>query len=527
MTVVIDEAELEQFGYQLLKAMPEHILNRGLSYYHEGRVVFVEMVGRTLVADVTGSEFYDVALDLDWVHMRSRCSCPYEDICKHMAAVFFEVYAMYQSPEVFVAKLLASRAGEQGGVPTLNTTSPVAPEPEVLAKLQEDDDFDTWLNALRHGIGYADEKTIYHQALSLDNRVERAKEVCATWSDNTRDRFELLLYLYAMQTAGTLLGASLSDNYYARTLEMALRRYGSFISSLLNTSRVSSAAADAAWNARLVQFIREGFVRQATPNESILQTVCFVYEYWLAEVLSLSEEIAWWEDVEADSSQHRQEIVRLMLSYFYTKAGDDAKAWLMLDGLDPKFRAVFYFINLDVLVRERAWARAYGWLKHITSDDVKLRQWDLWRLSENWVVVAQHHEDARSDCEAFLTENESLSQPYLMRFYIMTEQYRAWVDYCLFNDLTITGIEREELRHVEKAAPEYLLPLYHQAVERCIRLKNRAAYKVAVRHLKKLSTLYKKLKRQDDWVRFLNQFTSRYTRLRALQDEMRKRGVIT
>lgn len=444
-----------------------------------------------------------------------------------MAAVFFEVYAMYQSPEVFVAKLLASRAGEQGGVPTLNTTSPVAPEPEVLAKLQEDDDFDTWLNALRHGIGYADEKTIYHQALSLDNRVERAKEVCATWSDDARVRFELLLYLYAMQTAGTLLGASLSDNYYVRTLEMILRRYGGLISSLLDTTRASSAAADAAWNARLIQFLREGLVQQTTPDVQILQAACFVYEYWLGEVPSLSEEIAWWEDVQADNLQNRQETVRLMLSYFYTKAGDDAKAWSLLDGLDAEFRAAFYFINLDVLVRQSAWARAHVWLKHISLDDAKLRQWYAWRLSENWVVVAQHHGDARSDCEAFLTENEPLSHSYLARFYIMTEQYRAWVDYCLFNGRMPNEIEREALRHVEKAAPEYLLPLYHQAVERCIRLKNRAAYKVAVRHLKKLSTLYKKLKRQDDWVRFLNQFTSRYTRLRALQDEMRKRGVIT
>ncbi|MNH35848.1 hypothetical protein D3C79_965770 [compost metagenome] len=71
-----------------------------------------------------------------------------------------------------------------------------------------------------------------------------------------------------------------------------------------------------------------------------------------------------------------------------------------------------------------------------------------------------------------------------------------------------------------------MLPFYHQAVERFVLEKNRHSYKAAVKLMKRLAKLYKKLKREERWEEFLEVFTSRNSRLRALQEELRKGKLI-
>ena len=83
------------------------------------------------------------------------------------------------------------------------------------------------------------------------------------------------------------------------------------------------------------------------------------------------------------------------------------------------------------------------------------------------------------------------------------------------------------MQPIEKHEPELLLPFYHQAVERYILLKNRVSYKAAVKLLKRLSKLYKKIKQEERWEQFITAFASRHSRLRALQEELRKGKLIS
>lgn len=54
-------------------------------------------------------------------------------------------------------------------------------------------------------------------------------------------------------------------------------------------------------------------------------------------------------------------------------------------------------------------------------------------------------------------------------------------------------------------------------------MKNRTNYREAVRHLKKLRTIYKKMKRLEDFERFMAELMKKTKRLRAFQEEC-KRG---
>ena len=56
--------------------------------------------------------------------------------------------------------------------------------------------------------------------------------------------------------------------------------------------------------------------------------------------------------------------------------------------------------------------------------------------------------------------------------------------------------------------------------------KNRSSYKVAVRVLKKLRTVYKKLKRTSEWEAFFSQLLERHKRLRAFHAECERSKLI-
>ncbi len=79
---------------------------------------------------------------------------------------------------------------------------------------------------------------------------------------------------------------------------------------------------------------------------------------------------------------------------------------------------------------------------------------------------------------------------------------------------------------MKKEAPEAALPLYHLATVQAIEERNRKSYRRAVRYLKKLRMLYKRLKRTDEWNAFIIQIANLHSRLRALQEELRKGKLI-
>lgn len=82
---------------ELKKWIPKHIIDRGCEYYEEGHVEDVEIHNGKVFAFVIGNYGnYEVIVDLvDF--MKSTCECPYENYCKHMAAVVYEIQGAGES----------------------------------------------------------------------------------------------------------------------------------------------------------------------------------------------------------------------------------------------------------------------------------------------------------------------------------------------------------------------------------------------------------------------------------------------
>lgn len=114
----------------------------------------------------------------------------------------------------------------------------------------------------------------------------------------------------------------------------------------------------------------------------------------------------------------------------------------------------------------------------------------------------------------------------LSLYLLQSHRYEEWAELALWMDSDLAELEREGLKEAAKAAPAEVLPIYHHGIVRLINERNRPGYKKAVRYLKKLRTLYKKLKQLDRWELYLHQLLEEHKRLRAFQEECRKGQLI-
>ena len=75
------------------KYFDKSILDRGYAYYNNNEIICVLKNKNQVTAKVSGSETYEVNIDLDDLSSM-RCSCPYSkggNKCKHLAAVLFAI----------------------------------------------------------------------------------------------------------------------------------------------------------------------------------------------------------------------------------------------------------------------------------------------------------------------------------------------------------------------------------------------------------------------------------------------------
>lgn len=82
---------------ELYTHIPKYIIDRGYEYYEDGHVEDVEIQDKKIFAFVTGNAGdYEVIIDLE-DFAKSSCECPYENYCKHMVAVVYDIQGAGES----------------------------------------------------------------------------------------------------------------------------------------------------------------------------------------------------------------------------------------------------------------------------------------------------------------------------------------------------------------------------------------------------------------------------------------------
>ncbi|WP_029421486.1 hypothetical protein [Alicyclobacillus macrosporangiidus] len=140
-----------------------------------------------------------------------------------------------------------------------------------------------------------------------------------------------------------------------------------------------------------------------------------------------------------------------------------------------------------------------------------------------WRILADHHEAARAEYEEMLRARGGREY----RLYLLQrDRFEEWADVVMMALWNVPFLAKDEADVVARQKPEALIPVYHHLVERLVDQRQRDAYREAVRVLVRLRKLYHKVKRPDRWEAFIARFAKRHQRLRALQEELRRKGVV-
>lgn len=228
------------------------------------------------------------------------------------------------------------------------------------------------------------------------------------------------------------------------------------------------------------------------------------------------------------AKEKTNELFRIVASaWMHYFMDGDQKAWRLLEAADRnrlKPKQLLRFLRL--MEENGEWRRLEAWLSHRAIEGVVRNSGSLHEYGRYWDVVIEQLPDAEEQMWSAITSllpfTDSLYDERLFRF----GHWRQWADYHLSLGNDPLNFLANNLKVIEKEAPEVLLPLYHQGVEKNLSLKSRDGYKQAAKQLKRLAKLYGKLKREAQWEAYMETFASRHSRLRTLQGELWKAGLI-
>ncbi|MCM3270470.1 SWIM zinc finger family protein [Paenibacillus elgii] len=502
-------------------------LERGWAHYHKGQVAELELKhGVEVHALVRGTKRYEVILDLDQFG-KSECSCPDGDNCKHMAAVAFALYAPFGRPELLLQHLkqaIAVRSRQQAKQTAVSKAAekrqdrfePPAPD-HMPAQWQK------FFDQQFYGFSLNQQQSIelFYSAVK-----EKLLPYGEDWEQPLRGLYSLHVLFFVMRKIEQFYQET-KTSYLSYYIETGCRTVGrQCLEELLRlVPRLDVALlaekASAPWKETLGLLAEAALSGKESPLSwsTVYRSVWWrmtSYPAWMAEErarLRLMLE-------SPDLMPRRRDALLLAEAHFDVIEGDDDAARQKLEALSKR-EARDYFLYLHRCYEEEAWGRMLAWLRWLLPVVQRAQQEELRQFCQYWMEAVQRQTDDGewvSVMIALLPRTYHFYTAYLMK----AERYKAWIDLQLSNRVSPLDLYSLDLQTVEKHDPSLMLPLFHQAVERCIAEKNRTAYKNAMRLLKKLHALYKKLNRSNDWEDFIYRLAMKYSRLRALQEELRK-----
>jgi hypothetical protein len=214
--------------------------------------------------------------------------------------------------------------------------------------------------------------------------------------------------------------------------------------------------------------------------------------------------------------------------------GDDEPGLKMIGHIEDEVITPYLIHWIDLLSHQKAWKRVAP-LIDLFLQKIKgyLEELGGYHSCSSFTKTAVKAiapycaENGRTDLfERALTQ--TLPYSFADYEYLLFErgQFERWGELQAYVGLNYYDLPKERLKMVEKEKPEVLLGMLHQLAQREIEQKNRQSYKLAVRHLKKLRTLYKKMKRPDDWEYFFDTLLDKTKRLRAFHEECKRSKLI-
>lgn len=543
ITEILDDEQWSKLVQDAAFLFDDLTLKRGFQYYKQKRVrPFTLTESRKLLTLVEGMEDYSVMIDLDNLG-HSRCECPVKGPCKHMAAVLMNYADMANRSVQMIANAKAAAS--------LQTTAGSKTGSATEAKLARQSLLQKHSSQLPEGGLTAWREyciacsSPVAQSIRTPGYPEKAMAVITTYKPSMSPAADKLFQLYT----------------HLFLLEMLTRPQGPAYSTVSSSLGYFTHLSVAEQLQSIEQLLAQPLPLRAEPEQwpRAKELLADLRQHMLSEArgrlrerpyFSMTYQLFWdnWLTPNMDdSSLYEEELHSLRAAedqwgtslsrhswllaqsrmHLYLREDDEAWERLRTAADSPALQPEELLSILEPLARAQDWDRLISWL-------VKTGQLLSSRIYVNLDDYSAYWDQAlaqRPEAEDVMWKSLKSMLPLAADIYseklLAHEQWQAWMDYQLTQNKGPADFRVKMLQPLEKHAPETLLPFYHQAVERYVREKNRQSYKAAVKLLKRLAKLYKKLKREERWEQYLELFTTRHSRLRALQEELRKGNLMS
>lgn len=501
------------------------VVQKGLLLYRQGLVSQLKLEHNAISAVIQDVTPVKVKLDLSLPYL-SECSCPIEGICRHQMAAFFQILSYSDSVSNWVddwRKPLREQQQDkmlhiQRAKDLLGSTGHAKP------------DYPNWTEAFR----------VSFDMIMKENGDPKPYQIGELFASYTRRLkagapFEqewksLYLLVAAVITFEKMLQLSITLEHDEETIN---RHYRYLYTDLLeDIEELSTKLA-----VQSLPFAFDEFIEQLKDDTIELLRIDFAIEYDRVHLFrllwtGLFKKKSWREDVKESfyALPVRNRSVTVGLIHLHLLLREDEAALTLLHPCDEEI-SPYFFYWLKLLTSHKEWKRMEPYIiEAISRVKAHLSSYNNYYACREFMKLTQQAitpfcvESNRLDLyEKALFQMLPYSFHDYEFFLFDKKEYDKWLELQTYASFNFESISTDRIKLLQAEAPQVLLPLYHQAIQADIEGKNREHYRLAVRKLKKLRTLYKKLKRMDDWNSFLDVLLIRNKRLRAFHEEC-KRG---
>lgn len=496
------------------------LVQKGLLLYRQGLVSKVRLEDEKILAVVQDVTRVHVELDLNFLQI-SHCSCPADGLCRHQIAAFLFVYAMVGSVSEWVEswrqpiqeRKAAHTWGIQRAKDLLKTSGSMKP------------DYDRWVQRFQEGFESIMQATKNRKPYLVASLYEAYLRKLKAGAPVEQEWRQLYFLVASIHTFINLLRLSTENSY----TEDEISRYyrGVFFTMIDDVEELVEKL-----NVQALPFAFDNFIEGLKNDSTKLVSENFVLEFERTHLYvilwtRLFKKKSWHEKELADLGRFEKTLPVLMATIHQCiMLREDEKALRLLHDLE-NFSTPFMIYWLEKLTAAKDWKRMGPYVEMFTAHAREYMQSlnehyariDFSRLAIRTVQAYANETKKTEAYERILIQTLPYSYHYYDEFLFDMGSYEKWCDLQAYLGFDLSSISTERIRFLQKEQPEILLPLYHQAIQQHIEMKNRGNYREAVKLLKKLRTIYKKLKRQDDWQQFLDLLLERTKRLRAFQQE--------
>ncbi|MBE7104135.1 hypothetical protein FT637_14085 [Bacillus cereus] len=495
--------------------------------YRSGVVYNVDFDGYTLSGTVNAEgSVYSVHIPIRNV-TESYCDCFAPTQCEHMLAVLLSA---------------ASSFGQVGDVLTLfkNNTKPSLPPIRTARQVLqssafEEMDYKSWQTYFENeyeSFKKEQARLTYKQMyflMSLFTDFYTKLERKAPRIVAIHELFKLHAALYCFQKLLEEIQEFEANKLYSYHQPVNVVRL--FVDKVESTVRDLKTEAIPEESKPILQETARLIHEVFFSTDAYTQERFFIYRHVWGELLRTEEQLQ--EEEKRIDTKINPLSKALASSHLLFLNNEDLSAMELLKK-QPASVVSLYFYWLEELLSAMQWDRAKSWLSFtykqvketIMEQENTVFIQDIVRLFVMMYETSATHTNEQAGLEMILQELLPYSFTNYEQYVLAKKQYHAWTELQLLYGFEVIELLKEPLKDIEKEAPEAALPLYHHAAMEAIEERNRKSYKRAVRYLKKLRMLYKRLKRTDEWDAFIIHIANLYSRLRALQEELRRGKLI-